>query len=394
MSMIHRLSNPEARIKVLEGRLQQYPSSAAFFPLASLFWENGEPDHAENLLKNGLSTYPNYAAAGVLLGEILISKDEYDQAARFIAKALEIAPWNISGQRLLAECYQKEGDGEAAQFALKAANMFESDKVIPQYVVTDTNVDNASVVDPESELGEVVTPALAELYLAQGHLDKARDVYERLLESDPAKVEWIERLAAIRNEISQHVDIDAPTGYPGAGENIDLLAGEVAGEPDVRDQVTADAVTPEQMEPVEVSAETLSAELEGSGEDLTLTDVESGADKERRGFSVSPAEDVVSEKFVDSILQKIIECYIQEKNDALALDMCRKAQALGVNAPWILVKISVLERKMEESAVSLLRKDAEGDKDRKTLVLPIADQRVVETLEGWLETLQRRKANA
>lgn len=394
MSMIHRLSDPEVRIKVLEGRLQQYPSSAAFFPLASLLWENGELDHAEDLLKSGLSTYPNYAAAGVLLGKILISKGDHAQAARFIAKALEIAPWNISGQRLLAECYQKEGDAEAAQIALKTANMFEADKVISQYVVADTNVDNASVVEPESELSEVITPALAELYLAQGHLDKARDVYERLLESTPAKVEWNERLAVIRKEISQHGDIDAPTGFPGTGENLDLIAGEIVDGPDVRDEATTDAVTPEQMESVEASVETSSAELEGSGEDVTLTNMESGVDKERREFSVSPAEDVVSEKTVDSVLQKLIECYIQEKNDALALDMCRKAQVLGEGAPWMLEKISVLERKVEESAASLLPNDAEEDKDRTTPASPFADQRVMETLEGWLETLQRRKANA
>ncbi len=377
----------------MEGRLQQYPSSAAFFPLASLFWEKGEADQAENLLKSGLSTYPNYAAAGVLLGEILISKDDHEQAARFIAKALEIAPWNISGQRLLAECYQKEGDGEAEQIALKAANMFEADKAVSQDVVADTNVDKASVVDPEDELGEVVTPALAELYLAQGHLDNARDVYERLLESDPANIQWNERLAAIRKELSQHEDVDTPTGYPGTEENLDLVADEVIGEPDVRDEATTDAVTPEQMEPVEVGAETSSAEFEGSGEDLTLTNTESEYDKERRECSVSPAEDVVREKFVDSILQKLIECYIQEKNELLALDMCRKAQDLGVNASWVMIKISELERKVEESAVSLLRNDAEEDKDRTTQVLPLADQRVVDTLEDWLETLQRRKTS-
>ncbi|MCE2451358.1 MAG: tetratricopeptide repeat protein [Nitrospinae bacterium] len=393
MSIIRRLSNPGARIKALEGRLQQYPSSAAFFPLASLFWEKGEADQAENLLKSGLSTYPNYAAAGVLLGEILISKDDHEQAARFIAKALEIAPWNISGQRLLAECYQKEGDGEAEQIALKAANMFEADKAVSQDVVADTNVDKASVVDPEDELGEVVTPALAELYLAQGHLDNARDVYERLLESDPANIQWNERLAAIRKELSQHEDVDTPTGYPGTEENLDLVADEVIGEPDVRDEATTDAVTPEQMEPVEVGAETSSAEFEGSGEDLTLTNTESEYDKERRECSVSPAEDVVREKFVDSILQKLIECYIQEKNELLALDMCRKAQDLGVNASWVMIKISELERKVEESAVSLLRNDAEEDKDRTTQVLPLADQRVVDTLEDWLETLQRRKTS-
>ena len=387
--MIRRLSNPEARIKALEGRLQQYPSSAAFFPLASLLWEKGEVDRAENLLKSGLATYPNYAAAGVLLGEILISKDEHGQATRFISKALEIAPWNISGQRLLAECWRKKGDEETAQVALRAAGMFGAEEVSAQSVMTDSDVDSPPPVVPEEGLDAVATPALAELYMAQGHLDKARDVYERLLESEPAKVEWNERLAAIREQISRGEDVDVPTGYPEMGENLDLIAGEVKGEAKANDVASGN------MEADEGDAGTSAAEFEDLGDALDPADKVGGTENEGRKFSVGPGEgDVVEEKVVDSILRKMIELYVEEENDAQALDMCRKAQALGENAPWMLEKISVLERKVEESAASLLPNDAEEDKDRTTLVSPFVDQRVVETMEGWLETLQRRKANA
>ena len=387
--MIRRLSNPEARIKALEGRLQQYPASAAFFPLASLLWEKGEVDQAENLLKGGLATYPNYAAAGVLLGGILLSKGEHEQAARFIAKALEIAPWNISGQRLLAECWRKKGDEEAAQVALRAAEVFGADEVSPQSAITDSDVDSSSPVVPEEELDAVATPALAELYMAQGHLDRARDVYERLLESDPAKVEWNEKLAAIRERLSRGEDVDVPTGYPEMGENLDLIAGEVKGE------AKGDDVASGNMEAVEGDADTSAAEFEDSGDALSPADKVAETVNEGRESGIAPEEEgVIGEKAVDSILRKMVELYVEEENDAQALDMCRKAQALGEDAPWILGKISVLERKVEESAASLLRNDAEEDKDRTTLVLPLADQIVVETLEGWLETLQRRKANA
>ncbi|MDE0341363.1 MAG: tetratricopeptide repeat protein [Nitrospinae bacterium] len=389
------MSNPEARIKALEGRLQQYPSSAAFFPLASLLWEKGEVDQAENLLKSGLATYPNYAAAGVLLGEILISKDEHELATRFISKALEVAPWNISGQRLLAECWRKKGDEEAAQVALRAAEMFGAEEVSAQSVMTDSDVDSPSPVVPEEELDAVATPALAELYMAQGHLDKARDVYERLLESEPAKVEWNERLAAIREQISRGGDVDVPTGYPEMGENLDLIAGEVKGEANIPGEMKVEDVASGDMETIEGEAETPDAEFQDLSDALNPMDKVAGTENEGSEPSVVPGEGgVVEEKVVNSILPKIVELYVEEENDAQALDMCRKAQALGEDAPWMLEKISMLERKVEESAASLLPNDAEEDKDQTTLVSPFADQRVVETLEGWLETLQRRKANA
>ena len=393
--MIRRLSNPEARIKALEGRLQQYPSSAAFFPLASLLWEKGEVDQAENLLKSGLATYPNYAAAGVLLGEILISKDEHELATRFISKALEVAPWNISGQRLLAECWRKKGDEEAAQVALRAAEMFGAEEVSAQSVMTDSDVDSPSPVVPEEELDAVATPALAELYMAQGHLDKARDVYERLLESEPAKVEWNERLAAIREQISRGGDVDVPTGYPEMGENLVLIAGEVKGEANIPGEMKVEDVASGDMETIEGEAETPDAEFQDLSDALNPMDKVAGTENEGSEPSVVPGEGgVVEEKVVNSILPKIVELYVEEENDAQALDMCRKAQALGEDAPWMLEKISMLERKVEESAASLLPNDAEEDKDQTTLVSPFADQSVVETLEGWLETLQRRKANA
>ena len=393
--MIRRLRNPESRIKVLEGRLQQYPSSAVFFPLASLLWEKGLVDQAENLLKSGLATYPNYAAAGVLLGEILITKEEHEQAVRYITKALEIAPWNISGRRLLAECYRKEGDEEAMQVALRVAKMLEGDEVAIQSAIIDSNVDSAPVVVPEGELDEVATPALAELYMAQGHLDKARDVYERLLESEPAKVEWNERLVAIKEQISQGEDGDGPTGYPEMGENLDLIAGEIKGEANVPGEAKADDVASGNMEAVEGDVDTSAAEFQDLGDALSPADKIAESENEGREPGTAPEEEgVVGEKAVDSILRKMVELYVEEDNDALALDMCRKAQALGENAPWMLEKISVLERKMEESAASLLRYEEEEDKDRSTPGLLRADQMVVETLEDWLETLQRRKANA
>lgn len=393
--MIRRLRNPGAQIEILEGRLQQYPSSAAFFPLASLLWEKGEVEQAENLLKNGLATYPNYAAAGVLLGEILITKEEHEQAARYIAKALEIAPWNISGRRFLAECYRKEGDEEATQVALRVAKMLEDDEVATQSAIIGSNVDSAPVVVPEGKLDEVATPALAELYMAQGHLDKARDVYERLLKSDPDKVEWNERLAAIKEKISQGEDVDASTGYPEMGENLDLIAGEVKGEADVPGKAMTGDVTPENMEEDDSDAETSSPVFQDSGVVSGPTDKVPEVNNERRESSVtSGEEDVIDEKVVDSILYKMIELYAQEENDAYALDMCRKAHALGMTTPWILEKISVLEQNVEDSVASLLRYAEEEDKDRSTPALLRADQIVVETLEGWLETLQRRKANA
>ena len=73
--------------------------------------------------------------------------------------------------------------------------------------------------------------------------------------------------------------------------------------------------------------------------------------------------------------------------------MCQKARTLGQESFSLLEQISLLEQKAQESAALLLRDDVEEGKDESTPVLALADQRVVDTLEGWLVTLERRKTN-
>jgi hypothetical protein len=48
--------------------------------------------------------------------------------------------------------------------------------------------------------GELATPTLAELYLKQGHPDKAADVYRAILERDAANLEVRASLAALEKE--------------------------------------------------------------------------------------------------------------------------------------------------------------------------------------------------
>ncbi len=357
--MVVRLRNPDARIKALEKRLEQSPSSAAFFPLASLLWERDEVGCAEALLRNGLAIHPHYAAAGVLLGEILLSKGEDQEALRFIEKALEIAPWNILGQRLFALCHQRKGDEAAAQRALRVADMFGFDEAAAPGAVADSDAGILPFASgSEYGVDAVLTPSLAELYEAQGHLGEARDIYMRLLKAEPANVEWTARLAAIQEQMVQGVDAGEPTVYPEIVANLDLLAGGIKSVEDGTAEIKADAIVPED------------------------TEVDEGDE-----------EDVVEREDADSILMKMIDLYIEEGNDAQALDVCQKVLSLGRRASWVFERILALEGKMVESATPLLREFVENDKDESVSFLSLADQQVVEILESWLETLQRCKVN-
>jgi pentatricopeptide repeat protein len=49
--------------------------------------------------------------------------------------------------------------------------------------------------------GRIVTATLADIYLQQGHIEKAVEVYEALLKKDPGNAFFRQRLSSIRNEV-------------------------------------------------------------------------------------------------------------------------------------------------------------------------------------------------
>ncbi len=409
--MARRLRDPEARIEALERRLERNPSSAAFFPLASLLWEKGEARRAEELLENGLLVHPDYAAAGVLLGEILLARGEREEAARRVEKALEITPWNISGRRLLAARHRERGDEAAAREALRAVEMFEADEAAVQSAMDGSGEDAASAGAPEPEdaMAPVPTPSLAELYLAQGHPDKAAGIYERLLASGSPNAEWEDRLAAIRERMTLGAGRPARTGYPGMDENLDLIAGEIESGEGASPEFPAEdfertgAARGEGAEAPDADSLRPSAgEMEAAfGEEAPWEEddealPEAGPIRSVRGAAEAgePPSELPDEEGADSILMKMADLYVEEGNRAQALDVCRKARALGRESPRLLERISALEREEAESPGSLPPDGPEEGEGEPLPALSFADREVVKALEGWLAALRRRRANA
>ena len=409
--MARRLRDPEARIEALERRLERNPSSAAFFPLASLLWEKGEARRAEELLENGLLVHPDYAAAGVLLGEILLARGEREEADRRVEKALEITPWNISGRRLLAARHRERGDEAAAREALRAVEMFEADEAAVQSAMGGSGEDAASAGAPEPEdaMAPVPTPSLAELYLAQGHPDKAAGIYERLLASGSPNAEWEDRLAAIRERMAPGAGRPPRTGYPGMDENLDLIAGEIESaegaspECPAEDFERTEAARGEGAEapdadllrpPAGEMEEAFWEEAFWEEDDEALP--EAGPIRSARGAAEAgePPSELPDEEGTDSILMKMADLYVEEENRAQALDVCRKARALGRESPRLLERISALEREEAESPGSLPPDGPEEEGGEPLPALSFADREVVEALEGWLAALRRRRTNA
>ena len=438
--MARRAKDPEKRIQSLEARLEKDPASPAFFPLAHLLLAKEQDARAEGLLRQGLEIFPAYAAARVLLGKILHSKGLFEDAVIELEAAARISPWNLEAQRLLADSYLNSGDEAGAQRARAIVGMFDplSEEgraalgVAPAPVTPATKENRAKeeTPAPPGEAEAVPTLSLAELYTSQGHLDKAADVYRRLLEEDPGNDDLGEKLSAIEAQIGAGA-ADAAAEIDLEGLGLEGLEGEFEAAP-------AEGESSAQAEETAVEAavelpeldEDLGAELDGlvAGEEAEATaaaeavgldeDLGAGFEMLTDEEETPPAEgacpgeeprDPIQEEFlseeleevspgegagesvevvqpetgIDSTLEGLVQLYVDEGNFEHALDLCRKSAVLGGESPTLTALIRGLEQKLTEDR-ALVPGAAPS--------VSVSSQEVVAHLEKWLRTLQDRKA--
>ena len=239
--MASRLGDIDSRIQALEAQLADDPASPAFFPLAGLNWEKGDADKAIDLLTSGLQHHAAYTAPRVLLGEIYLAKDQIGDAASELEKAIARSPWNLAAQRFLMDCHKKSGDEGGVRRALVAIGMFDPGDAAaaalkeggaaPAYVPSAPARGEVSVGEALiEEAGDAVpTESLAELYVSQGHLEKALDVYRTLAEEDPENTDYLEKISDLQDQLG--------AGGGAAPE----VGGEATSEPEDFDAILAEA---------------------------------------------------------------------------------------------------------------------------------------------------------
>ena len=195
----------------LKKKLEENPDSLVFAPLADAYRKHGELEEAFNICKKGLEKHPNYTSARVVLGRIYQEQEKIEQAVIEFKKVLEIDPENLIAHSLLGKIYIVRGDYQSAieeyqkiltlnpddeetQEALKeaiekAAGEQKSSSKPPKELLTPEKK------NPPNESTASLT--IAELYLKQGHFDKAIEVFQELLANDPQNLMLRQKLVEV-----------------------------------------------------------------------------------------------------------------------------------------------------------------------------------------------------
>jgi len=179
------------------------PSSQAFVYLAEALWERKMYAEAIETCVNGLRLHPHDLRARVILGLSYLRKDELDLAEPELLKAKEMLEINTVTYQALAELYDKKGDND---LAVRYRQLFRA-ILAPGLAEVETEAAEPEIESLpekiEQEEGEVATVTMAELYVKQGHLPEAIEVYRRILVSTPENTGVLERLAELEKQLGE-----------------------------------------------------------------------------------------------------------------------------------------------------------------------------------------------
>lgn len=226
-------------LEVYQQMMSKDPSSQVFVYLAEALWEREMYEEAIEICTNGLRLRPHDLRARVILGLSYLRTGALDSAETELLKAKEMLEINTVIYQNLAELYDKKGDSEQAFHYQK---LFEA---IHPFAVAGAETEVAKeALAEDAEMMDTIT--LAELYEQQGHVDKAIEVYRKILDTSPETEEVEARLAELEKRI----------GYP--PQDRTLLSVLEAWQSKLREKADPESMPPPSTEP-SLDSEKLSA---------------------------------------------------------------------------------------------------------------------------------------
>jgi tetratricopeptide (TPR) repeat protein len=186
-----------AAIRRQEERVRRDRASLAFAQLADLYRKAGRTAEAIALCREGLTRFPHYTTARLILAKAHQADGDFEPALAEISAILEVSPRDVQSHRLAAEIHRRCGRLDQAVTHLETAvNLDPGDRESRALL----GLLRASAPSEASGLRRVladdtfVTLAFGSLCLDQGLVDEAASVFTRLLRKDPENPEARERL--------------------------------------------------------------------------------------------------------------------------------------------------------------------------------------------------------
>jgi tetratricopeptide (TPR) repeat protein len=186
-------------IRRQEERLARDPASLAFAQLADLYRKAGRTRDAIALCRNGLTRYPHYTTARLILAKALVADGQLAPAQVELEAILEMSPKDVQCHRLAAEIQRRLGHIDEAVRHLEAAVALDPGDRESQGLLSMLR----AAAPPSGEttgLARVLTDdtfatvTFGALCLEQGCVEEAAQIFTRILRKNPDHREARDRL--------------------------------------------------------------------------------------------------------------------------------------------------------------------------------------------------------
>ncbi len=238
-------------IKKYEDMLANDPKSYCFTLLSELYRKLGLLDDAINVASRGIEIHPEYIGGYVAIGRAYFEKGMQEESKKALERVVKATPDNLLAQKLLSQIYVEQGDVASARKTLQVVELLNPEdeesrlmrEALDQIALKGEETANAEIVatlafeeedgteeneyvfiddlkgnelyanesecvlehqttDISSGKGPLATATLAELYVSQGFLDRAINVYHQMLENEPENDEYRSRLMKLKGTAS------------------------------------------------------------------------------------------------------------------------------------------------------------------------------------------------
>lgn len=188
--------------------------SPLFVSKADLEIRKGNQNRAIEILVEGISHYPSYAPAFLLLGKAFALTGSYDLSVENIRKGSDLIRSKktydyyideIEKIKNRKELEEKEKASEKEAVYAKAETSSKEPSLAPRPLPVDNNIEDlvreiresAKEVLVETSAGvyerEIISETLAKIYASQGELGEAIKMYKKLKNRHPEKVDYFDR---------------------------------------------------------------------------------------------------------------------------------------------------------------------------------------------------------
>jgi tetratricopeptide (TPR) repeat protein len=189
-------------IRRQEERLARDPASLAFAQLADLYRKAGRTRDAVALCRNGLTRYPHYTTARLILAKALVADGQLAPAQTELEAILEVNPKDVQSHRLVAEVQRRLGHIDEAVRHLEAAIALdpsdrESQGLLALLRGSEPAAGGATGLARVLSDDIFATVTFGALCLEQGCVEEAAQIFTRILRKNPDHREAREKLEGV-----------------------------------------------------------------------------------------------------------------------------------------------------------------------------------------------------